>query len=168
MTNLKASENKPPKNKGGRPKIKIDYDEVFKWAKLHCTQEEIASGLNLHLNTCRKDPEFMSVYKKGQELGKKSLRRLQWEKAVGRQAELLRDDDGNLVLNDKNRPVISRPGYAPDTTMQIFLGKNLLGQRDQVELTGDKENPFAVAVVIRDSCKGKPFKEVKKGKIKDE
>ena len=147
------------KHKGGRPKIKINYDEVLKWAKLHCTQEEIASGLNLHLNTCRRDPEFMVVYKKGMELGRKSLRRLQFEKAEGRPAELVRDDGGNVILNDKKRPMILRPGYAPDTTMQIWLGKQLLEQKDKVELGSDKDNPFAVAVILGKSEKGKPFKE---------
>ena len=150
------SQNKHP---GGRPKIKIDYDEVYRMALIHCTQAEIATIINVSLGRVTGDKEFIDTYKKGMAHGKDTLRRLQYEKAEGKPAEYLRDKDGKVLLNEKNRPTILRPGYAPDTTMQIWLGKQLLEQRDQVEL-GVKDSPFAIAVVIKDSRKGKPFKEV--------
>lgn len=87
----------------GRPKKEIDYETVEKLANIQCTQEEIASFLNLSVRTLQRDKEFCRVYKKGQENGRMSLRRMQFK------------------LAEKN------------TAMAIFLGKQYLGQKDVVE-----------------------------------
>lgn len=83
-----------------RPKKEIDYDIVEKLANIQCTQEEIASFLGLSVRTLQRDEEFCHLYKKGQENGKMSLRRIQFK------------------LAEKN------------TSMAIFLGKQYLGQKD--------------------------------------
>ena len=88
----------------GRPKKEIDYDIVEKLANIQCTQEEIAGFLNLSVRTLQRDEEFCRIYKKGQENGKMSLRRMQYK------------------LAEKN------------TAMAIFLGKQYLGQKDNVEV----------------------------------
>lgn len=88
----------------GRPKKEIDYDIVEKLANIQCTQEEIASFLGVSVRTLQRDEEFCHIYKKGQENGKMSLRRIQYK------------------LAEKN------------TAMAIFLGKQYLGQRDNVEV----------------------------------
>lgn len=87
-----------------RPKFKIDYTIAEKLATIMCTQEEIATFLNCNVRTLQRDKEFSRVYKKGQESGKMSLRRMQWK------------------LADKN------------TSMAIFLGKQYLGQRDNLDV----------------------------------
>ena len=92
-----------------RPKKEIDYEAVEKLANIQCTQEEIASFLNVSVRTLQRDEEFCRVYKKGQETGKMSLRRIQYK------------------LAEKN------------TSMAIFLGKQYLGQRDIVEQDNSKE-----------------------------
>jgi hypothetical protein len=153
-----------PKHAGGRPKIKIDYETVRLLATVHATQEEIASSLNLSVRTLSRDNEFRLVYKKALDAGKLSLRRAQFAKALGVPAILARDDDGKILLDEKGRPLVLVPGSAPSDTQQIWLGKQLLGQRDKVELGADKDSPFAIAVVIQESSKGRPFKEVRKGK----
>ena len=89
---------------GGRPKKEIDYNIVEKLANIQCTQEEIASFLNIHVRTLQRDEEFCRVYKKGIENGKMSLRRYQYK------------------LAEKN------------TAMAIFLGKQYLGQKDIIEV----------------------------------
>lgn len=89
-----------------RPKFIIDYEQVVKLAGIHCTQQEIATFLGCSVDTLLRDEKFCELYKKGLEVGKMSLRRLQWKKA----------QDGN-------------------TTMLIWLGKNLLGQKDKIEYT---------------------------------
>jgi len=91
----------------GRPKKVIDYEAAEKLAYLHCTQEEMASFLGVSTDTLRRDPVFCDIYKKGMDNGRTSLRRLQWKQA----------EEGN-------------------TTMLIWLGKQILGQRDKQELTG--------------------------------
>ena len=83
-----------------RPKKDINYDMVEKLANIQCTQEEIASFLGLSVRTLQRDEEFCRIYKKGQENGKMSLRRIQFK------------------LAEKN------------TSMAIFLGKQYLGQKD--------------------------------------
>jgi hypothetical protein len=92
-----------------RPKIKIDYDIVEKLANIQCTQEEIASFLEVSVRTLQRDEEFCRLYKKGQDSGKMSLRRYQFKQA------------------EKN------------ASMAIFLGKQYLGQKDIVETDNSKE-----------------------------
>ena len=91
-------------DKMARPKIPIDYNTVEKLANIQCTQEEIASFLGISVRTLQRDEEFCRIYKKGQENGKMSLRRMQYK------------------LAEKN------------TAMAIFLGKQYLGQRDNIEV----------------------------------
>ena len=118
----------------GRPPIRIDYELVERLARIHCTHEEIATALDVSVSLLEHSDKFLQVYKKGLENGRKSLRRLQWEKAQGYEPELLKDSDGNIVTDDKGKPVMARPATLPDTTMLIWLGKQLLGQRDRQEL----------------------------------
>jgi len=88
----------------GRPKKIIDYEAAEKLANIQCTQEEIASFLNLSVRTLQRDEEFCRIYKKGQDNGKMSLRRIQYK------------------LAEKN------------ATMALWLGKQYLGQRDLFEV----------------------------------
>lgn len=60
---------------------------------------------------------FHGVIEKGREFSKASLRRLQLKTA-------------------ENNP-----------TMQIWLGKQLLGQKDRSELSGDSANPLGVQLI---------------------
>lgn len=97
----------------GRKKVKIDYDTVKNLAKICCTQEEIASVLGCSVKTLQRRRQFNKAYQDGLNDARASLRRLQWKSAAS----------GNI-------------------TMQIFLGKNLLGQRDRFaedERSEDKE-----------------------------
>ena len=97
----------------GRKKVKIDYDTVKNLAKICCTQEEIASVMGCSVKTLQRRRQFNKAYQDGLNEARASLRRLQWKKAL----------EGNVP-------------------MQIFLGKNILGQRDKFpedERTEDKE-----------------------------
>lgn len=94
----------------GRPKFEIDYELVKKLANIQCTQKEIASVLGCSDRTLQNDEEFMRVFREGLESGKASLRRFQWK--------------------------IAEKGNA---SMCIFLGKQYLGQRDNVEVTDDTQ-----------------------------
>lgn len=119
------------KKKTGRPKIELDPAKVEALAALQCTYDEIASGLGVSIDTLerrrREDPAFAVAIKRGQEEGKRSLRRLQMEAA----------EKGNV-------------------TMQIWLGKQWLGQKDKAltEVTGEGGGPL---VIVRQG-KGKKGK----------
>lgn len=96
----------------GRPKIVFSdemIEELEKLCELQCTDAEIAAFFGVSEDTIqrrKKDDEgFLAKYTKGKEAGKRSLRRLQWKSAEG----------GNVA-------------------MQIFLGKNLLGQSDRQDI----------------------------------
>lgn len=98
-----------------RPRIEIDYNTVEKLCHIQCTGEEIAAVLGVDYDTlasCIKR-DFKKSYSEYSEQkrsgGKASLRRMQWKAA----------ESGN-------------------TTMLIWLGKQMLGQTDkqQTELTG--------------------------------
>lgn len=93
----------------GRPKFEIDYELVRKLANIQCTQKEIASILGCSDRTLQNDEEFMRVFKEGIESGRASLRRYQFK------------------LAEKN------------ASMAIFLGKQYLGQRDNIEVTNETE-----------------------------
>lgn len=95
--------------KVGRPKFQIDYKQVEAMASVMATQEEIASFLGCSRDTLLRDEEFCNIYKKGINAGKMSLRRRQFELAK------------------------------TNASMAIFLGKNMLGQKDVVESVDNKQ-----------------------------
>ena len=91
-----------------RPKAIVDTEAIKKLAQLHCTFDEIATFCNVSTKTLQR--RFVHTIKRGREMGKISLRRAQFEKAIG----------GNVV-------------------MQIWLGKQHLDQRDKQEITSIHE-----------------------------
>ena len=115
----------PRKNKGGRPRIAIDYELLGRLAALQCTDVEIAANLmppiSVDTVTRRKqeDADFAEAYTRGKEQGKTSLRRAQWKVAL----------EGN-------------------PRMLEWLGKQYLGQIDRrtTELTGDAERPISTGL----------------------
>jgi hypothetical protein len=88
-----------------RPKKIIDYSTVEKLAAIMCTQEEIASYLDISARTLQRDDEFCRIYKKGLDKGRMSIRRHQYK-----------------LLE------------AGNATMGIWLGKQYLGQSDKQEV----------------------------------
>jgi hypothetical protein len=103
-----------------------DLSVVIEMIKIQCTQVEICAVLGISEDTLTRRiiehniegvSNFAGLYEKHSHEGKASLRRAQWKAAQG----------GNV-------------------TMQIWLGKQLLGQRDQirqhVELTGADGGPI--------------------------
>ena len=100
-----AEQMEQAKHPGGRPRLEFDLKLVEDLGKIQSTHSELAAVLGVSLDTIKRrlkdDAEFCTVYEKGLENGKSSLRRIQWKAALG----------GN-------------------TTMQIWLGKQYLGQRD--------------------------------------
>ncbi|HWG97202.1 MAG TPA: hypothetical protein VN647_08980, partial [Nitrospira sp.] len=70
-----------PKKKTGRPLKEIDGDQVYKLAKMGCTQEEIADyfGCASHSTISER---FRQDYELGRAASKTSLRRMQWKSAI--------------------------------------------------------------------------------------
>lgn len=97
--------------KMGRPTVKIDKEMFEKLCFMHCTQEEIAGFFDCSVDTITRwsvrtyNQTFAETYKIKSASGKISLRRLQFKSA----------EAGNVA-------------------MQIWLGKQYLGQRDTVDV----------------------------------
>ena len=95
------------------PKKKIYYDLAERRARIHCTNEEIASCLGISksywYDLIKRDAKLSDTIEKARDEGRASLRRLQWQNAT----------QGNV-------------------TMQIWLGKQILSQNDisRNEITG--------------------------------
>ncbi len=86
----------------GRPKLVLDENQIVQLAAINCSLAEMAAVLDCDAKTLTS--RFSSVIEKGRNTGKMSLKRKQWEVAMG----------GNV-------------------TMLIWLGKQNLGQTDKVE-----------------------------------
>lgn len=114
----------PLPGEGGRPPIVFDYGVVERMASLGCTVEEVAVALGITRETvyarCRTDPQFAHAYSTGKEMGRTTLRRLQWRKA----------NEGS-------------------DTMLIWLGKQILNQKDRQELTGADGENLVIEVVMK-------------------
>lgn len=93
----------------GRPKLPIDWVQFDKLCAMHCTLEEIASFLNLSMDTVErrclqeKKKPFAELWRQKAARGKISIRRKAWQKI----------EEGNV-------------------TMLIFALKNILGWSDKV------------------------------------
>lgn len=116
----KTAKKKAAASKGGRPKFQIDYKAADQLAKMQCTVTEIAEFLGCSRRTLERDAEFCRIHKKGLEVGRASLRRLQWKKAE-----------------------------SGDRVMLIWLGKQYLGQKDKHEHAGDEDHPIELEVTHR-------------------
>ena len=114
----------------GRPKKEIDQKQFENLCGLQCTQEEICGFFDICSDTleswCKRTYEmnFSEVFKEKRGLGKISLRRNQWR------------------LAEKN------------ATMAIWLGKQYLGQKDQVEasVAVDVANEDALSKALREEA----------------
>ena len=106
--------------KMGRPKLDIDQEQLEKLMGIHCTEEEIAGWFECSVDTIERrcveyfGETFAEAYKKFSGRGKCSLRRAQWTAA----------QNGSI-------------------TMMIWLGKQMLGQKD-MQLVQDTFNAAQV------------------------
>ena len=103
----------------------VDEATIEKLAQLHCTYEEIAEFVGVSTKTLQRN--YVHLIKKGREMGKISLRKAQFEKALA----------GNV-------------------SMMIWLGKQHLDQKDKLEQTNiDEPLPLIIdgeAVEMKEQC----------------
>jgi carbamoylphosphate synthase small subunit len=149
-----------------RPKKEIDLKQVESLAALQCTDEEIAAVLGVDVRTItrkksQKHSGFVQAYKRGKEKGKTSLRRQQWKAAQGTNYIAYRCDKKQAISTEyicdqkkaakKDKLCVGCPGAtevmttifkAGATGMQIWLGKQWLGQAEKQEITGKDGGPL--------------------------
>ena len=115
----------------GRPRAEIDKKQFENLCGLQCTLEEICGWFGVTDKTldswCKRTyhASFSEVFKQKRGLGKISLRRSQWR------------------LAEKS------------ATMAIWLGKQYLGQRDQVDVnrSGNTAKDDALSASLRELAK---------------
>ena len=109
-----------PKKRGTKP-VAIDIEQVKGLASIQCTLEEIAALMKLKkrqfIDRMNASPELREAIEDGRANGRASIRRAQ--------VRLLE---------------------AGNATMGVWLGKQYLGQRDQIGLTGGDGGPVKLAV----------------------
>lgn len=104
---------KAPRAKPGPKPIAIDEKLVEKLATIMCTMKEIGAVIGCSVDTLER--RFAEIIEKGRENGKMSLKRKQYEIAMG----------GNV-------------------TMLIWLGKQHLGQTNKEEFKHEYPNPTII------------------------
>ena len=109
-----------------RPTITFDYDEIYEISKTHCSFLDMAKYFNVSEGTInnryKEDEEFKLAVDRGRFEAIKGLRRRQIETAM----------DGN-------------------TQMLVWLGKQLLGQSDKVDVDQlSRVEPIHVEIVNPD------------------
>ena len=122
------------KSKGGRPKSEIDFGVVERLAGIDCTEPEISAVLGISYSTWKRhkkaDPQLSEAVIRGRYIGKMSLRRLQWETAQG----------GNPA-------------------MQIWLGKQRLGQSDKQQIEQHQVEQLVIVTDRTDKRANGGFRE---------
>ena len=106
-----------------RPLRDLDVEQIAAAAGIGCTTEEIAAIMKMSpsrfYQRMREDPIIKDAIEAGREHGKATLRRLQWQGA----------QKGN-------------------STMLVWLGKQLLGQKDHVVHAGDPNAPIVIVTGV--------------------
>jgi hypothetical protein len=111
----------------GRKPIEISFEQLEKLASLQCTYPEIAAFFRCTPRTIEKrskEPAFKEAIERGKALGRVSVRRAQM-----------------------------RLLEAGNATISIWLGKQLLGQRDvtPIELTGANGSEIRFSMEVIDA-----------------
>jgi hypothetical protein len=106
----------PRKNKpgAGRPPKEVNLETLAGLARIQCTMSEMSAVLHVSVDTLERN--YADVIKTAQESGRASLRRVQYLAAVG-------------PVNAAGQPT-----GKGNPAMMIWLGKQLLGQRDRADL----------------------------------
>ena len=110
------------RRKAGRKPVQIDLTELEKLSSLQCTDQELADWFGVSTRTIenrRKRPDFAQAMQRGRSKGRISVRRAQMK--------MLESGSGS---------------------MGVWLGKQLLGQRDTItnEHVGSGGGPIQVTI----------------------
>jgi hypothetical protein len=123
----KRGPKKGAKN-AGRPPLELDETLFIKYCKWGGTLQTIADYFDCDMDTvnawCKRKygKTFSEVYKKHSAGLKLTLRGAQIRTALGQEEKVEYLPDGTKVIHK---------GYPPNPMMQVWLGKNMLGQTDQ-------------------------------------
>jgi len=137
----------------GYPAV-LDWDLIASLCEIQCTMEEIAFICKCSKQTLRNHAvrnqgstfeDYLEEHRCG---GKVSLRRAQFSKALGSEGKPFRDEDGKVLIDQKGKVQWEIDPVPPDTAMQIWLGKQHLGQKEPPhEIGGIGDKPITLKIV---------------------
>ena len=140
-------------DKGGRPSVEISPARLYQLGKLHISQAVAAAieGVSLSsMERCLRRTETVED-EDGKDEQVPGIHRRAWEQGRGERAKRLSDVQWDAALGG-------------NVTMQIFLGKNWLGQSDRQELTGAEGAPLhpssPVVIAVSPEVAGNIFDEL--------
>lgn len=106
----KKSSKQIQKNKGGRPQIALNEEQIRELARIQCTNTEIAAVMRCSQDTIER--RFAGIIKEAREEGKSSLRRAQYQAAMkGNSAMLIWLGKHLLDQKDENH---NKTSYEPE------------------------------------------------------
>ena len=116
-----------------RPKIQINWQMVENMCAIMCTMEEISAVIGISSDTLTRrikaeyKKTFPEYYQEKSAQGKMSLRRIQYNSAMGNK---------KMIKDPKSGEMKESAEWANNgsITMQIWLGKQWLGQTDKAEV----------------------------------
>jgi hypothetical protein len=125
-----------PEAKIGRPKAGVDIVAAERGASIGCSMSEIATlcgvGERTLYDRVKIDPELREAIDRGRDVGRTTLRRLQWQRAE-----------------------------AGSDTMLIWLGKQMLGQKDKQDVTSAINSDIRVVVeLVGEKPTPRPVREI--------
>ena len=154
----------------GRPLKKIDPDLVAKLAGINCTEEEIAATVGCSRHTLVK--RFLPIIEQGRLNGRSSLKRKMWECAMGYKSTKIvmkkikleeKKPDGTIQKREETIPTEVTVSVEPNSGMQQWLSKNMLGYSEKVEtknettlgtITAEEADTEATKIMERLSQRG--------------
>ena len=119
---------KPGAKNAGRPPVELDEKMFIKYCQRGCTLDEISYYFEVDENTlnawCLRtfNKTFSGVYKKHGAILNSMLRKAQINMALGVEERVEYPPEGGKIIHK---------GQPPNASMQIWLGKQRLGQSDQ-------------------------------------
>lgn len=135
----KAARKKPAKgSKGGKPRVTFDLEELTALARVGCSNDTMSSILGVHKATLQ--------------------RRIADTEAVRKAIA-----DGRALMERGLRQAQLATALRGNATMQIWLGKQTLGQRDvrAVEVSGANGGPLEFQADLRPVLEEKLAKYIK-------
>ena len=101
----------------------VDLRTVENLGRIDCTNAEVAAVLNVSPSLVTKRRDIQEALAKGREEGRASIRRAQYQKALG-QSEIIEIQPDGTRRTTQGR-------VEPNVAMLIWLGKQRLGQKEQ-------------------------------------
>ena len=120
----------------GRARKKIDVEALVTLAANNVSKVDMAALLGCSVDTL--DRRYKKMIERARAGLRRDLAKTQIEVAKGKPSEIFKDKEGNVIHVAEGLP--------PNPQMLIWMGKQILGQKDKQDVTSGDE-PITVKVM---------------------